>query len=77
MPTYTMFSRDSDEIQILTMTISERDKWMIDNPNWEQTLSTPLIVREAKGALAKSPDSWKDHLKKIKKEAGRDNSIHV
>jgi hypothetical protein len=77
MPTYTMRNRESGEEQTLILTFSEREKWLNDNPDWDQSLSTPLLVREAKGALALSPDSWKDHLKTMKKNSGRNNKIHT
>ena len=77
MPTYTMRNIKSDEEQTIFLTLAEYDQWFIDNPDWEQVLSIPLIVREVKGALALSPDSWKDHLKSMKKNTGRNNKIHT
>lgn len=77
MPTYTMVHRETDERKTMILSLSEREKWLEENPDWYQTLVAPLLVREAKGALAKSPDSWKEHLKHMKKTAGRDNKIHT
>lgn len=77
MPTYTMRNLETGDEQTLILTLSERQPWIDANPDWEQALSTPLLVREAKGALAKSPDSWKDHLKTMKKHSGRNNKIHT
>lgn len=77
MPTYTMVHRETEEEQTLLLSFSEREEWLKNNPDWTQKLVTPLLVREARGALAKSPDSWKDYLGRMKKATGRKSNIHT
>ncbi len=77
MPTYTMIHKETGDERTVLLSFSEREEWLKNNPDWTQKLVAPLLVREAKGALAKSPDSWKDHLKQMKKRSGRNNNIHT
>lgn len=77
MPTYTMRHTESGEEKDLILSFSEREEWLKANPEWTQALSTPLLVRETKMALAKTPDSWKEHLKNMKKRTGRKSQIHT
>jgi|TARA_B100001093_G_scaffold276040_1_gene263804 hypothetical protein len=40
-----------------------------------QVLSAPRIVESTGGVLSKTPDSWKEHLGRVKKGAGAGNTI--
>ena len=42
-----------------------------------QVLSAPKIVSSTGGVLSKTPDSWKEHLGRIKKGAGRGNTVNT
>jgi hypothetical protein len=37
--------------------------------------SAPKIVSSTGGVLSKTPDSWKEHLGRIKKGAGQGNTV--
>lgn len=77
MPTYTMVNNESGEEETMILSFSERDEWLEKNPEWTQKLVAPLLVREVKGALAKTPDSWKEHLRNVKKGTGRNSQIRT
>ena len=42
-----------------------------------QVLSAPKIVSSTGGVLSKTPDSWKEHLARIKKGAGQKSTINT
>jgi hypothetical protein len=50
---------------------------MLEEYKLVQVLSAPKIVESTGGVLSKTPDSWKEHLGRIKKGAGRRNTIRT
>ena len=76
MPSYTMRNTETDEYFTEVMSIEERNLFLERNPEWTQVLSAPRIVSGVGGVLSKTPDAWKDVLKEMKKNSGR-NNIHV
>lgn len=77
MPTYDMKNVKTGEIQEMFLKISEKEN-MISTGEWEQVHLEPMkIVRTTTSSLSKTPDSWKDHLKSIKKGSGQSNTIRT
>ena len=77
MPTYTFINDITNEEKNLVMTMSERESFLSDNPEWKQKLVFPKIVTHVGGTLKQTSDGWKDHLKNIKKHSGKGNTINV
>ena len=50
---------------------------MCEEYKLEQVLSTPKIVSGTGSLARKTDDGWKDHLKRIKENSGRGNTIKV
>jgi len=50
---------------------------MLEEYKLVQVLSAPKIVESTGGVLSKTPDSWKEHLGRIKKGAGRRSTIRT
>lgn len=76
MPTYIMKNKVTGEIKEMILSLSERQE-MLDNGEWEQTLSTPNFVGDTQSTLRKAGKGWEDHLSRIKKNSGRGNTIKV
>ena len=76
MPTYTMKNKASGEVTEMILSLSERDQ-LLDTGEWDQQLSTPNFVSDTKSTLRRAGSDWSEHLTRIKKGSGRDNSITV
>tara|TARA_B100001115_G_C15540517_1_gene256969 strand:+ start:18 stop:254 length:237 start_codon:yes stop_codon:yes gene_type:complete len=78
MPIYTV-KKDNPKS---TKTWEINCKWselqdMLDEYKLVQVPSAPKIVSSTGGVLSKTPDSWKDHLSRMKKGAGKGNTIRT
>lgn len=68
MPTYLFKDLNSNEEFKLFLTISERDKYLKDNPNITQLVhGAPSIGDSIRLGLRKPDDGFRDRLKEIKK----------
>lgn len=76
MPTYIMKNKVTGEIKEMVLSLSERQE-MLDNGEWEQTLSTPNFVGDTQSTMRKAGKDWENHLSRIKKNSGRGNTIKV
>lgn len=77
MPTYTFRHKHTNEEQTRVLSFAEREKFLEDNPSWEQIVSSPKIVSGVKSALRMTDDGWKERLKQIDKAAGRHSKVRV
>lgn len=78
MPTYTVKKADSDSDHTWEVFCSHKElKDMCEEYGLEQVLSAPKIVSGVGSLLTKTDDGWKDHLKNIKQNSGRGNTIKV
>jgi len=77
MPTYTFRHKHTNEEQTHVLSFAEREKFLEDNPSWEQIVSSPKIVSGVKSALRMTDDGWKERLKQIDKAAGRHSKVRV
>lgn len=77
MPTYNMKNKVTGEVREMYLTISGRDEFLKENPDWEQALSTPRLVSQVGSNISKTDGGWKEVLGKIKKGSGRGNTIKL
>lgn len=70
MPMYTMQNKSTGEVVDMRMSISEMVA-MTENGEWKQIIGAPSLVSHTGNIVNKTPDSWKSHLKSIKKSAGK------
>jgi len=76
MPTYIMKNKVTGEIKEMVLSLSERQE-MLDNGEWEQTLSTPNFVGDTQSVTRRAGSDWENHLSRIKQNSGRGNTIKV
>ena len=77
MPTYTLMNTETGEVWDEFFTsYSAKDEYLTQNKNIRQKLTAPKIVSQVGGTISKTPDSWKEHLGRIKKGSGRGNTIN-
>ena len=76
MPIYTFRNVETDEVEEVSMRISQLDEFKAANPHLHQVhLTAPQLARDAGN---KKPDSgFRDVLKSIKKASGRNNTINT
>lgn len=76
MPVYEFRNKETEEVIEVMLKISEYDNYIKENPNLERHYSTaPGITSGHKTARQLAGSEWNDHLKRIKKSSGRDNTI--
>lgn len=78
MPQYDFKNKETGEIIEVTLRISDYDQWIINNPKYERHFasnSAPKLVSGTRDAYAMAGRDWQDHLSKIKKGSGKDNTI--
>lgn len=79
MPTYTVRKDDdvpAEEANTWEVICSYKElQEMCVEYGIRQVMSAPKIVSMVGHNLSKTPDSWKDHIKNMKKNSGRSNTI--
>lgn len=76
MPTYTMINNATGEERDMLLSLSEREDFL-STGEWTQALSTAKFITQHGSTLSKTPDSWKEHLRNVKKGAGRRSTINT
>lgn len=74
MPTYTMRNLETDEVRDMIMSLKERED-LLATGKFKQELATPGFVSMTGGTLSKTSGDWKNLMTKIKKQAGRGNTV--
>lgn len=77
MPTYVFKNKETDEIEEHQMRIAELDEFKESNPHLVIQLQSPNMVTDTKGTLTRAGSEWQDHLKRMKQNSGRGNTIKV
>ena len=69
MPTYTFFNRKTKKEWTEFMSVSDRNKFLLENPHVDQSLSAPAIVSGVGtfGHGKKPDEAFRDKLREIKK----------
>lgn len=66
MPTYKFIDTKTSEVFESFMKISEREKYLMENPHIETVMTAPAIVSSAGGTNdQKAGDGWKEVLSKV------------
>ena len=68
MPTYSFRNKDTGKKFELFLSISEREVYLKENPNIQQTVSSPAIIS---GRPRKPDEGFRDLLREIKKKNSR------
>jgi hypothetical protein len=69
---YTFLNKDTQEITTVSMSMSEHDQYLKDNPHLvQQFVSAPGIGDSARLGLRKPDDSFRDVLRSIKRRNPR------
>jgi hypothetical protein len=73
MPFYPMKNKETGETETMFLTISERDKFLEDNPHYMQEVCLPQFGNPMGIGAKKLPDGYKDILRTIKQKHVRTN----
>lgn len=66
MPTYTFINKETGEEQTHILSLSQREKFLEENPNMTQKLSTPAFGDSVRLGIRRIDDGFNDVLKKAK-----------
>ena len=79
MPSYTLLNIDTDEEEIHFFSSWKlKDEFLEENKNYKQKLTAPRLLHEHGDLVVKhTSNDWKEHLKRIKKASGRNNTINT
>jgi len=77
MPTYVFRNTDTDEIVEHQMSMVDLDQFKEDNPHLKIQLQPLSPISDHKSTMTRAGSDWQDHLKRIKKSAGRKSTIKV
>jgi predicted nucleic acid-binding Zn ribbon protein len=77
MPTYTFKDENTGEVFDKFMKISELDTFREENPHLKNIIHAPELISGGKSARSMAGSEWNDHMKSIKKGAGKDNTINT
>lgn len=74
MPNYTFRNNESNEVFDISMSISERDKYVQNNPHLTQLITgAPSIGDPHRLGLKKPDDGFRDVLRNVKHHHKKDN----
>ena len=78
MPLYDLRNTETSEIKEVNMSYASLQEYLEENPQWKLIHKKSMkIVSESGDMFSKTPDSWRDLAKSIKKGSGRNNTIKV
>tara|TARA_A100001037_G_scaffold261875_2_gene251134 strand:+ start:1134 stop:1379 length:246 start_codon:yes stop_codon:yes gene_type:complete len=78
MPLYDFLNKETGESEEHMVKLADYDQFIKDNPHLQRefTTASASIVSHAGGNIvSKTSSDWRDHLKKIKKNAGKKANI--
>ena len=76
MPIYEFKNNETDEVVEVSLRISEYDDYVKNNPHLSRYYSkAPGLTSGTKSALTIAGKGWEDHLNRVKKGAGQENTI--
>ena len=76
MPLYDLKNKETGEVKEHFISISDMEE-LVASGEWEQVLSVPHHVSEVGDVFSRTPDSFRDLKKAIKKGSGSGNTIKV
>jgi hypothetical protein len=75
MPIYRMTDTETGETKDMLLSFSEREE-MLESGKWEQRPATARLVSQVGSTIGKTPDSWKEHMRRLKKRTGVNSRIN-
>ena len=75
MPTYLIQHKETKEEKEVFMSYGTLQEYLGHNPEWHQIHKSSHIVSESGDVFSKTPDSWREHMKRIKGGSGRSTTI--
>jgi hypothetical protein len=75
MPYYTLKNNETGDTEDIVCTYEEMQLHLKENPHLHQVLAAPRIVSGIRDVRSRTPDGFKDVLKKVKKGSGKNNTI--
>ena len=76
MPLYDFLNKETGESEEHMVKLADYDQFIKDNPHLQREFTTAGIVSHAGGNIvSKTSSDWRDHLKTIKKNAGKKANI--
>lgn len=73
MPLYTFTNKDTNESIDVLISVSERTKFLEENPNFVQPLASPSIGDSVRLGVTKPPASFNELLNHAKKSHYKSN----
>lgn len=77
MPEYKFHNKETNEEWTEWMSISERTKFLADNPHIEQLVYGAPAVTYRAGQRTKPDDGFRDVLREVKKKHGRRANVNT
>jgi hypothetical protein len=77
MPTYVLKNEETGDEFEQTCSYDTLQKMLEAEPNLKHLLKAPNMITDHKSVLTRAGSEWQDHLKNIKKNSGRGNTIKV
>lgn len=74
MPTYTL-EKDGEYNEVFCS--YDEMKAMCEEYGYRNIIQAPSMVSDSKSVMTRAGSEWQDHLKNIKKQSGRGNTIKV
>ena len=78
MPQYDFKHKETGEITEVTLRLSEYDEFVANHPELVRYFgptSVAGLISGTRDAYSVAGKDWQDHLKRIKKGSGKDNTI--
>ncbi len=78
MPLYDFLNKETGESEEHMVKLADYDQFIKDNPHLQREFTTApagIISHAGGNIVSKTSSDWRDHLKKIKKNAGRKANI--
>jgi len=77
MPIYTFRNKESGEEVTEFMSMASREEKLATG-EWEQVITgVGGMISDSKSTMTRAGKEWEGHLKRVKKNSGRGNTINV
>lgn len=70
-----MKNTETEEVIEKFLNMSQREQWLIDNPDWKQMPTAMGIVSGTKSTLRMAGTEWNNILSNVKAGSGSGNNI--
>jgi hypothetical protein len=74
MPFYDIKNNETGEIEEVFLSIKAMEEKIADG-KYSVVIGTPSTITHTGNIINKTSQGWQDHLKRIKKKSGRNNTI--